>query len=96
MRKIYAMAGSGVLLGILFVWISLAAYALTPVRGTPSTKVIVASTSSNSLNETTLLLTLKLPNGTNFTSGKAFVGSYQSIVSNGCYFFKNIKPDLTP
>ena len=44
MRKIYAMAGSGVLLGILIVGISLAAYALTPVRGTPSTKVIVAST----------------------------------------------------
>ncbi|MDH2899494.1 MAG: hypothetical protein PXY39_00825, partial [archaeon] len=77
MRKIYAMAGSGLLLAILIVGISLAAYALTPVRGTPSTKVIVASTSSNSLNET-LLLTLKLPNGTNFTSGKAFVGSYQS------------------
>lgn len=92
MRKSYAMAGSGVLLAILIVGISLAAYALTPARGTPSTKVIVANTSSNSLNETNLLLTLKLPNGTNFTSGEAFVDSYQSIVSNGSYFFKNIKP----
>ena len=92
MRKSYAIVGSGVLLAILIVGISLAAYALTPFRGTPSTKVIVANTSSNSLNETNLILTLKLPNGTNFTSGKAFVGSYQSIVSNGSYFFNNIKP----
>jgi hypothetical protein len=92
MRKNYALLGSAALLAIIVIGISLAAYALTPARGVPSTKVVLATTSSASLNETSLILTLKLPNGTDFTTGRAFVSSYKSSVSNGSYFFKNILP----
>jgi hypothetical protein len=93
MHTKYALAGSSVLLAVLIIGVSLAAYALTPMRGGPSTSTVVVHTSSsNNLNETNLILSLKLPNGTSFTSGTAFVGSYASSVVNGSYLFSNITP----
>jgi hypothetical protein len=90
MRSNYAMLGSGLLIAILVVGISLAAYAVTPIRGAPSAKVVVPSTSPNGLNQTSLILTLKLPNRTGFTSGMAFISSYKSNLVNGSYYFQNI------
>jgi hypothetical protein len=90
MRKNYALLGSALLLGIIIIGVSLVGYVLTPVRGAPSTKVIVPITTFASSNETSLILTLKLPNGTDFTSGRASVGPYNSSVVNGSYYFRGV------
>jgi FtsP/CotA-like multicopper oxidase with cupredoxin domain len=81
-----------VLLLILIAGVSLAGYALTPVKGEPSTSVIVATTSSTSINATKLIISLQLSNGTMYTSGSLFAGQYQSSYLNGSYVFQDIPP----
>ena len=87
-----ALMGSGLLLVVLIIGVSLAAYTLTPQRGAPSSTVVVASNPSTNLNGTTLLLSLKLPNGTRFTSASVAIGPYFSVVANQSYYFKDAAP----
>jgi hypothetical protein len=93
LRSRSALLGSALLLIILLIGVTIAAYVLTPVKGTPTTVVVVAkTTSSSNFNSTDLILSLRLPNGSLFTSGMITAGSYGSIIENGSYVFSNIQP----
>ncbi len=92
MRARYALVGSAALLGTLLLVISLSAYALTPSRGLPSTSVITVKTTSNTLNQTDVIINLKLPNGTTFTGGIAQIGRYRANVTGGSYVFQDVAP----
>jgi Multicopper oxidase len=94
MKGSYALFGSVLLLGILIIGVSLAAYALTPSRGAPKTTTVTVQTTANTLKQTDLVLTLILPNGTHFVSGKAQIGLYSPRTVNGSYYFQNINPGM--
>jgi hypothetical protein len=93
LRTTSALIGSALLLIILLVGVTIAAYVLTPVKGSPTSLTVIAKTSSTSnFNSTELILTLKLPNGSRFTSGVVNAGPFGSTVENNSYVFRNIQP----
>ncbi len=78
---------------VFLVAVTIAAYEVTPVKGAPTTVVIIAKTSSSSnFNSTEPILSLRLPNGSIFTSGEITAGPYGSSIENSSYIFSNIQP----